>query len=201
MDPAIQMAIDAAVQAAEQVFQAQLQQTQQDLLAAQQQLQALQAAGVQPPVQAQAPPAPVVQPAVVFALSPGTAAGRGINNLIDYSTKTGTEVAKAATTKLSVEHDLDREHLNGFLESLRSRAIQQGWYDGIFRVQQNGIELNIIESYGTLTRTSVDAAARAHIFADNRRTQDTTNMFACLEETLTHCMLRVKDIRIDVVMD
>jgi hypothetical protein len=165
MDPAIQAAIDAAVYAEEQAVQAQLNQTQQDLIAAQQQVQALQAAGAHQ--QVQIPVAPVPPAAVAFVLSHGTAAGRGANNLIDYNTKTGTEVAKAATARLSVDHDLDREHLNGFLEALCSRAIQQGWYDGIFRVQQNGIELNIIEIYGTLTRTSVDAAARAHIFADN----------------------------------
>jgi hypothetical protein len=75
--------------------------------------------------------------------------------------------------------------LNGFLEALRSRAIQQGWYDGIFRIPQNGIDLNIIESYGTLSRESVEAAARAQIFAENRRTQDTINLFTCLEETLS----------------
>jgi hypothetical protein len=93
-------------------------------------------------------------------------------------------VAKAATMKLSVEHDLDREKLNGFLEALRSRAIQQGWYESIFRINQGGQVLNLIESYGTLTRQSIDAEARAHIFAENRRTQDTINLFACLEETL-----------------
>jgi hypothetical protein len=46
---------------------------------------------------------------VVFALSPGTAAGRGVNNLINYITKTGTEVAETATTKVSVEYNLDRK--------------------------------------------------------------------------------------------
>jgi hypothetical protein len=115
---------------------------------------------------------------VAFALSPGTAIGRGSHNLIDYSSKAGAEVAKTATAKLSVEHDLDREHLNGFLEALRSRAIQQGWYESIFRVMQGGQEMNIIESYGTLTRQSIDAAARLHIFADNRRTQDSTSSLA-----------------------
>jgi hypothetical protein len=51
---------------------------------------------------------------------------------INYSTKAGAEVAKRATSKLSVDHDLDQEHLNTFLEALQSRAIQQVWYAGSF---------------------------------------------------------------------
>jgi hypothetical protein len=132
------------------------------------------------PVQVQALP----PPPLAFALSPGTAIGLGTHNLIDCNTKSLSEAAKSAMAKLSVEHDLDRENLHGFLESLRSRAIQQGWYDRIFRVKQNGVQLNIIESYSTLKRESIDVAARAQIFAENRNTQDTINLFACLEETL-----------------
>jgi hypothetical protein len=174
----------AQVQAqAQQVLAQQLAQANQQINA----LQAAQAAvqGAQP-VPGGAPAiVPIIAPPVVFALSPGTAIGRGLNNLIDYNTKSGSEVAKAATSKLSVEHDLDREHLNGFLEALRSRAIQQGWYDRIFRINQNGVQLNMIESYGSITKESVDAESRLRIFADNRNTQDTINLFACLEETLT----------------
>jgi hypothetical protein len=129
-----QVAIAAAVDAANQQHLAAQQNLQQHLQQANQQLVNLQAAQIpaqQPPQAAVLPAAAIIpQPPVVFALSPGTAVGRGANNLIDYNTKVGAEVAKVATAKLAVEHDLDREHLNGFLEALRSRAIQQGWYDG-----------------------------------------------------------------------
>jgi hypothetical protein len=188
----IQQMIDAALDQANQANLVQRQQIEQQLIQANAQIAQMQAqqAAQQEAIQAGAAvQQPAVQPAVpapvVFALSPGTAVGQGVNNLIDYNTKAGVEVAKTATLKLSVAHDLDREHLNGFLEALRNRAIQQGWYDGIFRVVQNGIELNIVESYGTLTRAAIDAAARARIFADTRHTQDTITLFASLEETLT----------------
>jgi hypothetical protein len=183
---AIAAVVDAANQqhlGAQQNLQQQLQQANQQLV----NLQAVQIPAQQEQPQAAVPPAAAIvpPPPVVFALSPGTAVGRGVNNLIDYNTKVGAEVAKVATAKLAVEHDLNREHLNRFLEALRSRAIQQGWYDGLFRVVQNGMELNIIESYGTLTRDATKAAARAHIFDESRRTQYTINLFDCLEETLT----------------
>ena len=175
---AIQALIDAAVQAAVQQQQQLTNQLQQQLLATTQQLAAVQAMQIQA-----AQVAPAAQP-VVFALSPGTAVGNA-DNLIDYRTKIGAEVAKQARAKLAVEHDLDKEHLNGFLEALKSRAIQQGWYDGIFKVTQDGVDLNIIESYGSLTKEAVERAVKGHIFAENRKTQDTINLFACLEDSLT----------------
>jgi hypothetical protein len=184
----VQQMIEEAVEEAVQQNVQDQQQLAQQLAQANQQINALQAgqaAQAAAVIPAGAQPVQAIPPPLAFALSPSTAIGLGINNLIDYNSKSGSEVAKAATAKLSVEHDLDREHLNGFLESLRSRAIQQGWYDRIFRVNQNGVPLNIIESYGSITRESIDAAAQAQIFAENRNTQDTINLFACLEETLT----------------
>ena len=175
---AIQALIDAAVQAAVQQQQQLTNQLQQQLLATTQQLAAVQAMQIQA-----AQVAPAAQP-VVFALSPGTAVGNA-DNLIDDRTKIGAEVAKQARAKLAVEHDLDKEHLNGFLEALKSRAIQQGWYDGIFKVTQDGVDLNIIESYGSLTKEAVERAVKGHIFAENRKTQDTIDLFACLEDSLT----------------
>jgi hypothetical protein len=112
----VQQMIDAAVEVANQqnaLVQAQAHQVlAQQLAQANQQINALQS--TQAAVQAaQVVPGgapamvPVIAPPVVFALSPGTAIGLGLNNLIDYNTKSGSEVAKAATSKLSVEHDLD----------------------------------------------------------------------------------------------
>jgi hypothetical protein len=128
----IQDMIDAAVLAANQQSQAVQQQLQQQLQLANQQLVTLQAAQVVKAPQPQPPPAIQPPAQIVFVLSPGTSVGQGINNLIDYSPKAGADVAKAATMKLYVDHDLYRDKINGFLESLRSRAIQQGWYKSYF---------------------------------------------------------------------
>jgi hypothetical protein len=120
---AVQAAIQAAVQAAEANFQAQLQQTQQQLQAAQQQLQAIQVGAAVPPVVPVV--APAVPPPVVFAHSPATTGAAAA--FIDYNSANGAKIQKAAVEKLHVEHDLDRNSLHDFLESLRSRAIACGW--------------------------------------------------------------------------
>jgi hypothetical protein len=175
---AVQAAIQAAVQAAQANFQAQLQQTQQDLQAAQQQLQALQAGVAVPP-----PVVPAVPPPVIFAYSPATTGPAAA--LINYDTANGAKIQKAATEKLHVEHDLDRNNLHDFLEALRSRAIACGWFDTLLMVPVNGVPLSIIDNYGTMTRAAVDTHARTYMFHNTRAAQDSHNMFTCLEASLT----------------
>jgi hypothetical protein len=187
MDPAIQAAIDAAVQAAEAAFQAQLQQTQQQLAQAQQQLMNLQAAQV---VAAQPPPQPPAVPAIAppapvnFAYSPATTGAAAA--LIDYTTTNGAKVQKAAIEKLHVEHDLDRNNLHDFLEALRSRAITCGWYETLLMVPVNGVPLNILDNYGTITREATNNHSLGYMFHNTRAAQDSHNLFCCLEASLTN---------------
>jgi hypothetical protein len=187
MDAAIQAAIQAAVQAAEANFQAQLQQTQQDLQAAQQQLLALQAAAAAaaPPVVPVVAPvvAPAVAPPVIFAYSPATTGPAAA--LINYDTANGAKIQKAATEKLHIEHDLDRNNLHDFLEAFCSRTIACGWFDTLLMVPVNGVPLSIIDNYGTMTRAAVDTHARTYMFHNTQAAQDSHNKFTCLEASLT----------------
>jgi hypothetical protein len=179
MDPAIQAAIQAAVQAAEVNFQNQLQQTQNDLLAAQQQLQALQAQQQPPAVVPLAPPPRIA----VFAYSPATTGAAAA--LINYDTTNGAKIQKAAIEKLHVEHDLDKSNLHDFLEALRSRSIACGWYDTLMTITIDGIPLSYIDNYGTITREAVEDHALTYMFHNSRAAQDSHNLFTCLESSLT----------------
>jgi hypothetical protein len=174
MDPAVQAAIAAAVQAAEAQLRAELDQTRQQLLLAQQQIVNMQAPQAQP----QPPPAQVN-----FAYSPATTGAAAA--LIDYSSTNGAKIQKAAIEKLHVEHDLDRNNLHDFLEALRSRAITCGWYDTLLMVPVNGVQLNFLDNYGTITREATNNHALTYMFHDTRAAQDSHNLFCCLESSLT----------------
>jgi hypothetical protein len=191
MDQAIvQAMIDAAVQAAEANMAAQMAATnqanaqlRQDLQAAQNQIAGLiaQPAVAQPQVMAppqQPPPVPVQ-----FALTPATAGAA--NAIIDYTTTTGAKLYKAAIEELTVKFDLDRQNLHDFLESLRSRAIEQGWFDTLLTIQVGAQQLNLLDNYGTITKEQVNQHALGIIFRETRAAQDSSNLFHCLETSLT----------------
>ena len=180
IDPDIQRAIDAAVA----VVAAQLATTQgelttarAELLQAQTDLNTLQNAQAPPAQQAAAqPPA-----APTFALGPATIFG----NIIDYSTPAGIKLYKMAGEKLKSDFDLDTNNFHQFVDNLNSRSIEQGWDQGLLVVAQGGINMNILQNYGTLTYTSVLAHVHTYIFRDNRLSQNSTNLFNCIEAALT----------------
>jgi hypothetical protein len=150
MDPAIQAAIDAAVQIVEANLQQKLQQTQPELQQAQQDLQDILALPPPAPVVMAAPQAP---PRVaVFAYSPATTVVAAA--LINYDTANGAKIQKTAVEKLHVEHDLDKANLHEFLEALQSRSIACGWNYTLLTIMVNGVPLNMIDSYGTIEQTS-----------------------------------------------
>jgi hypothetical protein len=140
---AVQALIDAAVN----LLQAQLQQAQQDLVAANNQIQVLQAAALQ--VQ-QPPPAPIpIAPATQFALRPGA---YGLpTDLIDYKTTTGTKIQKAASKKLDIKFNLEFEHLFELLEQILTRAIVNNWTSTIFAIMRGQLTISILDHYGTVT--------------------------------------------------
>lgn len=175
---------------------AQLNQQLQDAIAQIAQLQAQAQAQVQPAQVQPAQQAPVqVQTQaqaqqvanigaqnVQFAYSP---AATNANALIDYRTTAGMKLYKQATEGLAFKHDLDAEHLNRFLESLRSRSIEQAWDGNILQITQAGVQMSIIENYGSITQQAVTSHAHAYAFQQQRVSQDSNNLFKCLESSLT----------------
>ena len=178
IDPDIQAAIDAAVG----VVAAQLATTQGELVTAQAALLTAQTA-LNTLQNAQPAPAAQAQPAAppTFALGPATISG----NIIDYSTPAGIKLYKMAGDKLKEDFDLDTNHFHGFIDNLNSRAIEQGWNQGLLVVTQAGTDMYILQNYGTLTYASVLAHTYTYAFQDVRLAQNSTNLFNCLEATLS----------------
>jgi hypothetical protein len=152
-----------------------LTQAQTDVAAAQ---RAVIAAAANAPTAGAAPAAPA---APTFALGPATISG----NIIDYSTPAGIKLYKMAGEKLKEDFDLDTNHFHSFIDNLNSRAIEQGWEQGLLVVQQSGTGMYILQNYGTLTYASVLAHANTYAFQDQRLAQNSTNLFNCLEASLT----------------
>jgi hypothetical protein len=176
----VQQLIQQAVVAATNNLQGQIDQANQDLQNAQNQIAVLQAV---PLVQPQQPAAAAVVLPVAFSYTPGTSGAAAA--LIDYTKTAGAKIQKAATEKLPIEFDLDKEHLYEFLEALRSCAIACGWYDTLFMVNQAGVNMNFIEIYGTVSMATAQAKALTYMFANTRQAKDSFNLYMCLEASLS----------------
>lgn len=182
MDDQNQPQQQGPAQRAPDPVQQQLQVLNQQLQAAMAQIAQLQARPVQPVQQAAQQVQQQAAPVVQFAYSP---AATNLNALINYSTTAGIKMYKQATEGLAIKHDLDAEHLNRFLESLRSRAIEQAWDNGILQITQGGNRMSMIENYGSITHQSVINHTNAYAFQNQRAAQDANNLFKCLEASLT----------------
>jgi ABC-type transporter Mla subunit MlaD len=186
-EPAMDAAIAQAIADAVAAVRVELQTTQRDLATAQQELAQARTdlATLQnaQPQQQPAPPA-AVQPAPAqqptFALGPATLTG----TFIDYNTPAGIKLYKMAGDKLKSDFDLETSKFPRFIDNLNSRAIEQGW-NSLLAVPHGGIDMNILRNYGTITYPSILAHANSYAFQDVRLAQNSTNLFNCLEATLT----------------
>jgi hypothetical protein len=183
MDAAIQAAINAAVD----VVARELAITRQELATANTELQQARndlntLQNAIPPAAAQ-PPAAVAQPAAppVFSLGPATISG----TFIDYSTQSGIKLYKMAGEKLKSDFDLETTQFSRFVDNLNSRAIEQGW-GSLLAVPHGGTNMNVLRNYGSITYNSVLAHAQSYAFQNVRLAQNSTNLFNCLEATLTN---------------
>ena len=122
------------------------------------------------------------QAGVAFAFSP---ASINHNFIIDYSTTQGMKIHKQATEALPIKHDLDQEKLNLFLESLASHAFMQGWDTELMIINQDGQDLKLTDYYGTINQEAVKNKVLTYAFQDTRNAQDSSNLFQCLEHSLT----------------
>ena len=146
--------------------------------------QAILQANLQANLQAVPPPqAQVPHQVVQFAYTPGTY-GTAFD-LIDYHTPNGAKIQKSAIENLEVTHDLDSENLNDFIESFRTRAINQGWFQTLLTFEHNGIMTNFIDNYGVVSYESVQNKVFSYAFRAQRQNQDSHNCFCCLEASLT----------------
>lgn len=177
IDAAIQAAIDLAIAG----VTAQLTAAQTELLAARTDLTTAQNALTLAQAAAPAGGAAAAAVAPTFALAPATVSGA----FIDYSTPAGIKIFKMAGEKLKSEFDLETNNFTSFVDNLHSRAIEQGWDKALLLVTQDGTDYNILKNYGTLTHASALTHANKYAFQESRLAQNSTNLFNCLEATLT----------------
>ena len=184
VDVNIQAAIDLALQAARDEIAAlrtDLVAAQAATQAAQQEATAARQAAVVATAAAAAPRAGPAATAPTFALGPATISG----NIIDYSTPAGIKLYRMAGDTLKSDFDLDSTNFHQFVDNLNSRAIEQGWDNELLVITQGGNTMNILQNYGSLTYASVLDHCYTYVFRDNRLSQNSTNLFNCLEASLT----------------
>jgi hypothetical protein len=112
-----------------------------------------------------------------FSLHPATVSA----DIIDYSTSTGAKLYRAATETLQedVLYSLDDPDNNLLIENLATRANSSGW-DPILQVAN----LNLLESYGVITRTDVTNHVRTILATANRAKQSDAQILKCLKNSV-----------------
>jgi hypothetical protein len=119
-----------------------------------------------------------------FALSPALAS----STLLNYRSSEGIKIYGKATAPLDVLFNGDSGALRLFLNKVQQRALQFGW-NAILTVNQGGATYNILDNYGQVTSTSIKANARAWEAAQDRDTQNSSQMYTFLITSVTDGLL------------
>ena len=159
------------------------------------QVQALQnaAATAAPAAQVAITAAPSV---VVFADTPQTL---GAEDLIDYSSKRGSDIYKQGIAPLDDKALTDGFAMTTnqtvvFTEAFLSRATAMGWNKGSKQIttftNSSGVSVDIIKSYGQIDEATLKTACErfckaGEADAESRAKQNNTMMSMCLNKSLT----------------
>ena len=147
-------AIQAAVQAAMQ------QQGQDQQIALQQIIQQLQ---------------PAAPTAATFARAPALANA----GIINYSSKEGAAIFKAATAPLEIKFSILKPNVGVLLSELKDRASTNGWADVL---TVNNIYL--LDGHGRVTLNQCENHADTYINASNRNAQNDYQLLMCLKSSM-----------------
>ena len=111
-------------------------------------------AALQPILTGNAPqPAAAAPAAVTFATTPGT---YSVTDLIDYSTRTGTNLYEQGTKSLYADEEkfgLQNEKAPAFMREVKARVKRMGWDNdtqGITTYLIDGENVDLIENYGLI---------------------------------------------------
>jgi hypothetical protein len=112
-----------------------------------------------------------------------------IKQVIDYSTRAGEKLYKAATEPLKDSYDSLEPDLKAFLHELDTRAQQFGWND-IFDIPTDindpDVTVNILAEYGNISLDQVQAHVATYIANPVHAVQDSAQLYQqCLMKTLT----------------
>ena len=123
---------------------------------------------------------------IAFALSPATAT----NSILDYTSKEGAALWKAATEKLSEQlFECRSDGLRDFLELVRSRSETMGWDTSIMDIPDDpenvmGKSNSFLDNYGVLTKDHLTNVVKRYIATPTRAAQDSYQLYECLHKSL-----------------
>jgi hypothetical protein len=151
--------------------------------------------------------------AVVFAETPQT---MEVNNLIDYSTKRGTEIYKQGCTPLDDKSltegfNMTPDQTVTFVEAFQRRSTEMGWNAGTKGVtsfaNRDGNTINIIKSYSQIDEVTLRTACECFCKggkadAKSRARQNNAMRSICLLKSLTaEAQARLLTYRKDYLID
>jgi hypothetical protein len=134
--------------------------------------------------------------AVVFADTPQTL---GAEDLIDYSSKRGSDIYKQGIAALDDKaltdgFNMTTNQTDVFTEAFLNRATAMGWNKGSKQIttftNSSGVSVDIIKSYGQIDEATLKTACErfcktGEVNAKSRAKQNNTMMSMCLNKSLT----------------
>lgn len=115
-------------------------------------------------------------PPVKFAVAPSFAT----QNILDYSTESGSDVYYLASEALRTTFSLDKPNLNLLLHNLGEREIRFGWTNILTITVGVDTTKHLLKEYYAITREQVEAKATAIIGTNDRNKQNDFQLFVCL---------------------
>ena len=128
-----------------------------------------------PTMTAPAPTAPII-----FALSPATVD----SGILNYATKTGSDIYKTAIAKLSTQYSVNGEGLKTFINELQDRSTSSGWTSIVHPIDSKGDKIDLINRYGTITMDEVKTNCNIYIDTQSRDAQNSAQMYECIMNSI-----------------
>ena len=122
----------------------------------------------------------VPQVPFAFALSPA----RVSDLLLDYTRTADVKQYYKSVSPLDPKFDLSPGGMLGFLQAFRDRARESNWYLTLCFIM-NGIMVNLVNQYGTVTIDNVRAHVLTYQGMMSRNAQNSNQIYVCLSLSLT----------------
>jgi hypothetical protein len=119
-------------------------------------------------------------PAAVFARYPA-ASNAGI---LDYALEADHKIFRVAVKGMETLYDLKTGSLRVFLETVKEHSAIHG-LGHIIQVPVNGVNINILDSYGLVSMENCRAHAQTYVAAENRNDQSSVILYHYLSASLT----------------
>lgn len=122
-----------------------------------------------------------------FSLAPALAQ----KGILDYSTPLGIKVYQSGVDPINRDQPFDCEplKLRAFLTGLKGRATSMGWSNILdIPVNEEGEEnkVDLTQKYGERTINQIKEHVEPYLFLEDRKAQDSAQLYNCLMQSLTN---------------